>query len=102
MFSLILLYIPCASEDEARSIGRTLIEEKLAACVNIFPRMQSISRWKGKTEESEEAVLIVKTLEEHAEEAASRIKQLHSYDCPCIIRFPAQVNTEYGTWMRSA
>jgi periplasmic divalent cation tolerance protein len=73
----------CPDEEEAKKLGRVLVEEKLAACVNYFP-IQSIFRWKGKVEESAEVALIAKTRAELVNRVIERVKELHSYEIPCI------------------
>lgn len=97
---MILVYITCTDIAEARSIAQTVVTEKLAACANIFPQIHSIYHWENKLCESNEAVLILKTLETNYKKLAERIKELHSYDCPCIITLDVkEVNTEYLSWI---
>ncbi len=81
MFSLV--YITASNIDEAKKIGRALVEERLVACVNIFP-ITSIFQWKG-VEEVNEAAIIAKTRRENVQMVIVRVKQLHSYDVPCIL-----------------
>lgn len=81
MFSLV--YITAGSIDEAKQIGRILVEERLVACVNIFP-VTSIFQWKG-VQEANEIAIIAKTKLENVQRVIARAKQLHSYDVPCII-----------------
>ena len=96
-----LIYITCKDREEAESIGRTLVEEKLAACVNIINPSKSIYRWQGKTEEAEEAILLAKTTAERATKLMVRVKELHSYECPCIITLPIlEGDEEYLEWIR--
>jgi periplasmic divalent cation tolerance protein len=78
------VYFTVRDEDEARSIGKTLVEERLAACVNFFP-VHSIYRWKGKVEESGENAVIAKTRAGLAEKVILRIKELHSYQVPVTV-----------------
>lgn len=78
------IYITASDEDEARKIGRTLVAEKLAACVNIHP-IQSIYRWEGEVEEAGEAAMLVKTRAELVDKVIKRVKELHSYEVPCIV-----------------
>lgn len=79
------VYMTAGSRGEAAAIGRRLVEERLAACVNILTPMQSIYRWEGKVEEAAEAVMIAKTTAGCLERLVSRVKELHSYDCPCVV-----------------
>ena len=62
-----------------------LLEERLVACGNILPRMNSIYVWEGKLEEASEVVMIAKTTAERVPELIERVKSLHSYSCPCIV-----------------
>ena len=83
-----LIYVTASNLEEAKSIGQKLVEERLVACVNILPHMTSIYRWQGKLEEAEEVVMIMKTTEQLVERTIVRAKQLHSYECPCIVAVP--------------
>ena len=84
--SYCLAYMTAASVEEAKSIGRVLVEERLAACVNVIPGMVSVYRWEGALEEAEEAVLIAKTRVTSFDELARRVAEIHPYDTPCAIR----------------
>jgi len=83
------IYITTKDEEEARQIGKTLVEEKLAACVNIHP-IKSIYRWEGQIQEDDETALFVKTKAELADEVIQRVKELHSYEVPCIVCLPIE------------
>jgi periplasmic divalent cation tolerance protein len=76
------IYVTAKDEEEARKIAQTLVQEKLAACVNYFP-IKSIFWWKGKVEESGEVALIAKTRAELVDDLIRRVKELHSYQIPC-------------------
>lgn len=78
------IYITASDEDEARKIGKTLVAERLAACVNIHP-IQSIYRWEGEVEEAGEAAMLVKTRAALVDKVIKRVKELHSYEVPCIV-----------------
>lgn len=94
-----LVYITIKSEKEAIKIGRVLVKEKLGACVNIFP-IKSIYRWKGKVEESEESGMIVKTKESLIDEVIKKVKELHSYEVPCIISLDIEKgNSDFLEWI---
>jgi len=97
MFSII--YITAGSMEEAKSIGRTLVEERLAACANIFP-ITSIFRWKDKINEESEFGMFVKTRTVKVRDVEKRVKQLHSYEVPCVISFKMDSGSEdYLTWI---
>jgi periplasmic divalent cation tolerance protein len=70
------------SEDEARKLARALVERKLAACVNIVPRIVSIYRWQEELEESSEWLLLIKTTEAAFGRVQRAIEELHAYDLP--------------------
>lgn len=82
------VYVTAGDTDEARRIGRAAVEARLAACANVLAGMRSIYWWEGKLTESEEAVLVLKTTEDRLEALIARVKDLHSYDCPCIEALP--------------
>ncbi|WP_372636529.1 divalent-cation tolerance protein CutA [Fodinibius sp.] len=101
-FNLRLVYITTGSKQEAKSIGRSLVEEKLAACVNIVDGMESIYQWEGELIEDQETILIAKTPYHNVKELTERVKELHSYDCPCVISLQLteqEGNEEYQHWL---
>ncbi len=95
-----LIYITTQTEDEAREIGRKLVETRLAACANVLPGMTSLYWWEGKVEEAAETVLILKTQEKLVNEVVEQVKSLHSYTCPCIISLNiTNGNEEFLNWI---
>lgn len=80
-----LLYITAGSAQEAASIARELLDARLIACANIIDGAKSLYRWEGKIAEESEVVLIAKTRGDLVEKVIDRVRQLHSYDCPCIV-----------------
>ena len=95
------IYITTRDSAEAKTIGRVLVEEKLAACVNIIDRMESIYWWEGKIEEGKEAVLIAKTTAEKVPALTAKVKELSSAECPCIIALPIlEGNEDYLRWLQ--
>ncbi len=100
--NLRFVYITTSDKEAARTIGRTLVEEKLAACVNIIDGMESIYRWEGEIEEAQEAILIAKTPYHNVRELTERVKEMHSYDCPCVISLQLteqEGNQQYQNWL---
>ncbi len=95
MFSVV--YITTSKLDEAKRIARILVEERLAACVNVFP-ITSIYHWNGLQEEKEIA-LIVKTMTKNVKKVENKVKELHSYDVPCIISFKIDGSKEFLKWI---
>ena len=97
MFSII--YITAGDIEEARKIGRMLIEERLAACANIFP-ITSIFRWKGKIDEANEFGIFVKTRSEKVKEIENKVKEIHSYEVPCVVSFNMdEGSADYLEWI---
>ena len=82
------VYMTAGSGDEARRIGEALVEERLAACVNVIEGMSSIYRWQGRIQRDSEAVLIAKTGKSRLAALTERVRALHSYDCPCVVALP--------------
>ena len=98
--SVISVYAVFADADEAERIGRQMVEERLAACVNILPGVRSIYRWKGAVETAEEVAAIFKTSEGQANALITRIAGLHSYDVPCIASWPIdKILAPYAQWV---
>ena len=83
-----VIYTTIDDIKDARKIAKTLIQEQLVACVNIIPNIESVYRWEGKIEYSNEIVLILKTVDQNVKKAIQRIKQLHKYEIPDIIVLP--------------
>jgi periplasmic divalent cation tolerance protein len=83
--SLISVYAVFANAEEAERIGRAVIEERLAACVNILGATPSIYRWKGMIETADEVAAIFKTTDDQAPALLERVAALHSYEVPCVV-----------------
>jgi len=95
-----LVLSTAGSEEEARKIARHLVENQLAACVNIVPRIESIYRWQGKVETSREWLLLIKTSAERFPEVRDAIRELHSYELPeCIAINIEDGSLEYLQWL---
>ena len=84
----LMAYLTAANEDEARRIAKTLVEERLAACVNILGRIDSVYHWEGAVQSSEEIAFLAKTTEACFDALAARVRELHSYDLPCVVAVP--------------
>ena len=93
-----MVYITTSGLDEAKFIGRTLVKERLVACANIFP-ITSIYHWDGM-QENEEVVLLLKTTTENVKIIEQRVKELHSYDVPCIISLVIDGSEDYLNWIK--
>ena len=83
-----LIYITTRDKDEARRIGRELVQARVAACANILDQMNSMYIWNDEFQDDQEAVLIVKTTESRLPELLSFVRARHSYDVPCIVALP--------------
>ena len=95
-----LIYITTKDKDEARAIGRRLVQSRLAACANILDHMSSIYYWEDELQEDQETVLIAKTTEARVPDLIEAIRQAHSYDCPCIVSLPIEDgNPEFLQWI---
>jgi periplasmic divalent cation tolerance protein len=96
----VLVYTTWPSIVEAERAGRTIVERRLAACVNILPGMISHYWWQGKIERAEEAVMIVKTRASLAEPVAAAVKALHSYTTPAVMVLPVEsLDPDYQKWI---
>jgi periplasmic divalent cation tolerance protein len=86
----LVVLVAAGGIDEALQIGGALVEERLAACVNIVPQVRSIYRWEGRVEQSDEVLLIIKTARHMLDRVIARVQALHSYQVPEIIALPLQ------------
>jgi periplasmic divalent cation tolerance protein len=98
--SMVSVYAVLANADEAERIGRAVIEERLAACVNVLGPIRSIYRWKGAVETADEVAAIFKTSDAQADALIERVAVLHSYEVPCIVCWPAEkALPDYAGWV---
>lgn len=97
----IVVLVTVSSEGEATSLSRILVENGLAACVNIIPGVRSIFKWDGKISEEQEFLLLAKTGRQAFGQLVSMVKANHSYTVPEIIALPIQLGSEeYLAWIR--
>jgi len=97
---IVFVYITIDSPEEAKTIGRTLVQEHLAACVNIIDNMTSIFEWEGKVDVTQETILIAKTTADRFEALEERVTELHRYDLPCIVALPIEKGyTPFLNWI---
>ena len=95
-----VVLITTATEEEARSIAELLLTQRMAACVNIVPRVNSLFWWQDKLDSAQESLLIVKTEASLLDEIISMVKEIHSYDIPEIIALPiVGGNQDYLEWI---
>lgn len=96
-----IVYITTSNEEEAIKIGTHIVKERLAACSNIIKDMTSIYWWENNLEHDKEAILILKTIEEKVDEIMTKVKEIHSYDNPCIIALPIiKASDSYLSWLK--
>jgi periplasmic divalent cation tolerance protein len=91
-----------APADHAESIARTLVDERVAACVNVVPGIVSIYRWKGKVSRDDEVLLLVKTRDDKLAALTEAIRRVHPYEVPEIVALApeaGEVNPEYARWV---
>lgn len=95
------VYITFPTVDEARALGRALVEAHLVGCVNIFPAMESIYQWNGELCQDKEVVLIAKTTSNELSNLTVFVKERHTYSTPCIASFKVEhLNPDYAQWLR--
>jgi periplasmic divalent cation tolerance protein len=96
----LIVFSTFGTADEARRVARILVEERLAACANFLPQVESIYRWKGKIETSAETLVLFKTTIDRYWQLEPRLRELHSYEIPEIIAIRAHVGLPaYMRWI---
>src|SRR4030066_2402397 len=101
MSESIVVLVTCGSEEEALKIAHALVEDHLAACVNLVSPIRSIYRWEGKIWDEKEWLLIIKTQKKRFQELEKKVKSLHSYSVPEIISLPiGEGSSSYLKWIR--
>ncbi|NIV31136.1 MAG: divalent cation tolerance protein CutA [Anaerolineae bacterium] len=91
------------SEDQGRAIAEALVEQEIAACVNILPGLRSIYRWKGKLWDDEELLLFIKTTDDAMDAVVATVRELHSYELPEILALSVErAETAVLDWLRSS
>ena len=99
----LMVYVSAANMDEARRIARALVEERLAACVNILGQMESVYHWAGEVRFSGEVAFIAKTTEACFDALAAKVRELHSYELPCVVAVPlARGEAAFLGWIRES
>ena len=89
-----LAYVTCANKKEAEKIGRELVSEKLAACVNIHEKMTSIYMWHGSVSSEDECLLVAKTKSKVFKTLVEKVCSLHSYTTPCVLQIPMEIGSQ--------
>ncbi|MFM8533638.1 MAG: divalent-cation tolerance protein CutA [Acidimicrobiia bacterium] len=97
-FVVILTTFP--AEQDAEALAKALVDERLAACVNILPEMRSVYTWQGKTDSAAERQLVIKTARSRVDALEARLKQLHPYDVPEFVLIEiAGGSADYLSWL---
>jgi periplasmic divalent cation tolerance protein len=97
--TLTLLYIPYPTAEAARATATALLNERLVACCNILPAMESHYWWEGALTRAEEVLMLAKTTPEMAAPASARIAELHPYACPAILALDANASAAFAGWV---
>jgi periplasmic divalent cation tolerance protein len=90
------------ADADAAAVARTLIDERLAACVNILPPMVSVYRWQGNVEQDREQQIVIKTAADRVAALQARLSQLHPYDLPEFLVLDASSSEAYLAWVRES
>ena len=96
----VLVYVTTPDRDCALLLGRTVVEEHLAACANVIDGMTAIFRWNGAIDEAGEAVMLLKTTEDRVNALTDRLRALHPYEVPCVVTVPITGgNPDFLAWI---
>jgi len=100
MTDKIVVLSACDSEEQAAQVARALVDQRLAACVNIIPGARSIYRWKGQIEDTSEWLLVIKSRRDLFDSLRAAIGKIHSYEVPELLALPIVDGSEnYLSWM---
>jgi periplasmic divalent cation tolerance protein len=102
MTELIIILTTMPDDDRADTLARTLVDERLAACVNVHGPMMSTYRWKGAVEREPERQLVIKTTRERRPAVEARLRELHPYELPEFVVLTAEAGDAYAAWVREA
>ncbi len=98
----VLVYITCRNEHEAEKVGESLIQSRLAACVNIVGGMRSMFWWNGKIDQERETILLAKTQVGLVGQLTEAVRSVHSDECPCVVAIPIiDGNPDFLRWIQS-
>jgi periplasmic divalent cation tolerance protein len=101
--SILIVHCSCADDGSADAMAKTLVEERLAACVSVLPGMRSTFRWQGETHTDSEVLMLIKTTRERYPALANRLLELHPYELPEIIAVDVSAaHAPYSAWVESA
>lgn len=99
---MIFILVTCAHDAEAAQMAETLVEARLAACVQVMAGHQSVYRWQGAVARAGETNILVKTTADRFDDVCAAVRARHSYDTPCIASWAAdRVDADFERWLRA-
>jgi periplasmic divalent cation tolerance protein len=102
MTDVYLVYVTAANQDEARRLGRSCVEARLAACANLVPGIESFYHWDGELQTSTECLVLLKTVQSKVSALTQRLREMHSYTCPAIVALPIESGfPDFLDWVRA-
>ena len=97
-----LVYVTVKDEDEGLSIARKVVEKRLAACANLYPKIKSVFNYQNQTQTQDEAVVLLKTTVQAYDELERFIIEVHSYDDPCVLKLPIEGGAnDFMSWIKN-
>ena len=100
---VVMVLTTVADDERAEALARRLVDERLAACVNIYPPMLSVYRWKGEIERNAERQVVIKTTRRCLPALETRLNELHAYELPeFVVVSPAVISDAYANWVRQS
>ncbi|CAA7617874.1 divalent-cation tolerance protein CutA [Magnetospirillum sp. UT-4] len=95
-----LVYVTAATADDALGLARTVVEERLAACANLLGPITSVYWWDGRVNQEPEVAMVLKTRADLVDALVQRVRELHTYACPCVVALPiAAGNPDFLAWI---
>ena len=99
MTEIVVVLTTVADNAAVEPLARQLVEERLAACVNVLPAMLSFYRWKGTVEREAERQLVIKTSRDRVAALEARLRELHAYELPEFVVLSVQGSADYAAWV---
>ena len=100
---VVIVLTTIAAEADGAALARALIDERLAACVNLLPAMTSVYRWKGQVEQDREQQVVIKTTRDRLGSLEARLRELHSYELPeFLVIAPDEASAAYLAWVEES
>ena len=100
MKNYVVVYVTVPSKELALKIGKACIKDRLVGCINVIDKITSMYEWQGKLCEEQECLLIMKSVQENSSKVIKKVKELHSYSCPCVLVLPvSDGNKDFLNWI---